>query len=62
MLVNVAILVFGVFACSTAVIMIKACTVPPTLLAAYRLFVAAAVLTIPAIDDVTVTLTAKSGR
>lgn len=45
MVLHVAFLVFGVFACSTAVIMIKACTVPPTLLAAYRLFVAAAILT-----------------
>ena len=38
------LLIFGVFACSTAVIMIKVCTVQPVLLSAYRLGLAAAML------------------
>ncbi len=38
-------LLFGVFACSTAVIMIKASETHPVLLAAYRLLIASAVLT-----------------
>lgn len=38
-------LVFGVFCCATAVIFIKESTIHPVLLAAYRLFVAAIVLT-----------------
>jgi drug/metabolite transporter (DMT)-like permease len=38
------LLVWGVFACSTAVIMIKSTTVDPVPLAAYRLLLAAAVL------------------
>jgi len=44
---RVLVLVFGVFACSTAVIMIKArpATLDPVLLAALRLFVAAIALT-----------------
>ena len=44
MLLKVVLLVFGVFVTSTAVIMIKICTVHPVLLAAYRLLIAAAVL------------------
>ncbi len=39
------LLVLGVFACSTAVILIKACTVDAVLLSAYRLLVAAVALT-----------------
>ena len=45
MLVHLVILVCGVFFCSTAVIMIKACSVDPLLLSAYRLAVAVIVLT-----------------
>jgi drug/metabolite transporter (DMT)-like permease len=39
------VLGLGVFACSTAVIMIKMCSVEPVLLSAYRLLVAAVALT-----------------
>jgi drug/metabolite transporter (DMT)-like permease len=39
-----ALLVLGVYACSTAVIMIKASRIDPVLLSAYRLLVAAAAL------------------
>ncbi len=45
MIVHYLTLVFGVFACSTAVIFIKSCSVHPVLLASYRLFVAAVALT-----------------
>ncbi len=41
----VLILLFGVFACSTSVIMIKASEAHPIVLAAYRLLIASAVLT-----------------
>ena len=41
---RVALLLLGVYACSTAVIMIKAGTVPPMLLAGYRILIAAVVL------------------
>ena len=41
MLINVLLLLLSVFAASTAVIMIKASTVHPVLLASFRLFVAA---------------------
>ena len=44
MIIQIAILLVGVFACCTAVIVIKASTVNPALLAALRLLVAAAVL------------------
>lgn len=44
MLWRVLLLIFGVFATATAVIMIKACDVAPTPLAGYRLLVAAVVL------------------
>lgn len=40
----IAALVFGVTACSSSVIFIKACSVPPILLSGYRLLVAALVL------------------
>ncbi|MDY6913267.1 MAG: DMT family transporter [Planctomycetota bacterium] len=40
----ILLLIFGVFACSTAVIFIKVCGIHPVLLAAYRLIVAALVL------------------
>jgi len=43
-LVNALLLVLSVFAASTAVIMIKASTLPPVLLASLRLFVASLVL------------------
>jgi len=42
---HLIILIAGVFACSTAVIMIKACSVDPVLMSAYRLLVAAVALT-----------------
>jgi drug/metabolite transporter (DMT)-like permease len=41
---DIGILLFGVFTCATSVIMIKASTVHPALLAALRLFIAATVL------------------
>lgn len=41
---GIAALVFGVTACSSSVIFIKACSVPPVLLSGYRLLVAALVL------------------
>jgi len=41
---RIPLLVFGVWACATAVIMIKICRVPPVLLASCRLFVAVGVL------------------
>ncbi len=44
MLVNALLLLLSVFAASTAVIMIKASTLPPVLLASLRLFVASLVL------------------
>jgi len=44
MLLKAAIMLVGVFACSTAVIMVKASSVHPVLLASYRLLVAAAAL------------------
>lgn len=44
MALRILIMVFGVWACSTAVIMVKASVVYPPLLAGYRLLVAAAVL------------------
>lgn len=44
MFFRVVLLVFGIWACSTSVIMIKASSVPPVLLASYRLLVAAAAL------------------
>lgn len=43
--VHLSILILGVFACSTAVIMIKMCTVDPVLLASFRLLVASITLT-----------------
>ncbi|MBN1554066.1 MAG: DMT family transporter [Phycisphaerae bacterium] len=46
MIWRVLLLVFGVYCCATAVIMIKACTVPPVLLSAYRLL-GAGVLLLP---------------
>ncbi len=45
MLINILLLLLAVFSASTAVIMIKASTVHPVLLASLRLFVAAAALT-----------------
>lgn len=45
MLINVLLLVLAVFSASTAVVMIKASTVHPVLLASLRLFVAALALT-----------------
>ena len=44
MVLHVLILLLGVYACSTAVIMIKATDVDPVLLAAYRQLIAAAAL------------------
>lgn len=44
MIIHIAILLVGVFACCTAVIIVKASTIHPALLAAFRLLVAAAVL------------------
>jgi drug/metabolite transporter (DMT)-like permease len=44
-LINILLLLLAVFSASTAVIMIKASTVHPVLLASFRLFVAAAALT-----------------
>lgn len=44
-LLNSLILLFGVYACSTAVLMVKRSTVDPVLLSAYRLLIAALVLT-----------------
>ena len=41
---RIPLLVLGVWACGTAVIMIKSCTVHPVLLSSYRLVVAVAVL------------------
>jgi drug/metabolite transporter (DMT)-like permease len=41
---RILLLAFGLWACATSVIFIKACRVPPVLLASYRLLVAAAAL------------------
>jgi len=41
---RIPLLILGVWACGTAVIMIKSCTVHPVLLSSYRLVVAVAVL------------------
>jgi len=45
MFVHLLLLLVGVFACSTAVIMIKACSEDAVLLSAYRLLIAAIALT-----------------
>ncbi len=45
MFFRVLILLVGVYACSTAVIFIRLCDVPPVLLSGYRLLIAAVVLT-----------------
>ena len=45
MIFNLFILICGVFACSQSVIFIKASTENPFLLASYRFFVAAIILT-----------------
>ena len=45
MILNVLFLILGVYACSTAVIMIKVSTMDPVLLSALRLLIAAAALT-----------------
>jgi drug/metabolite transporter (DMT)-like permease len=44
MIWRILLLILGVYACSTAVIMIKACAIPPVLLSAYRLLGATALL------------------
>ena len=45
MIVRVLILIVGVFACSTAVVLIKSCDTHPVLLAAWRLIIGASILT-----------------